>query len=61
MGVNDVELTALHRSAAMLKPHTKATVEREQLLEILDELLDTRRLLARLAGDLKAVARRSGT
>jgi hypothetical protein len=61
MTVSDVELTALHRSTAMLKPNVKAAVEREQLLEILDELLDTRRLLARLGGDLKTVARRSGT
>jgi hypothetical protein len=41
MSVSDGELTALHRSAALLQPHTKATVEREQLLEIPDELLDT--------------------
>lgn len=61
MTVSDVELTALHRSTAMLQPSVKAAVEREQLLEILDELLDTRRLLARLGGDLKTVARRSGT
>jgi hypothetical protein len=61
MTVSDVELTALHRSTAMLQPNMKAAVEREQLLEILDELLDTRRLLARLGGDLKTVARRSGT
>lgn len=61
MTVSDVELTALHRSTAMLQPNVKAAVEREQLLEILDELLDTRRLLARLGGDLKTVARRSGT
>ena len=60
MSLSDVELTALHRSTAMLQPNVKATVEREQLLEILDELLDTRRLLARLGGDLKTVARRSG-
>jgi hypothetical protein len=61
MTVSDVELTALHRSTAMLQPSVKAAVEREQLLEILDEILDTRRLLARLGGDLKTVARRSGT
>ena len=59
--VSDVELTALHRSTAMLQPNAKAAVEREQLSEILDELLDTRRLLARLGGDLRTVARRSGT
>ena len=61
MTVPEAELTALHRSTAMLQPKMKATVAREQLLEIIDELLDTRRLLARLGGDLKTVARRSGT
>ena len=60
MTVPEDVLTALHRSTAMLQPRMKASVEREQLLEILVELLDTRRLLARLGGDLKTVARRSG-
>jgi hypothetical protein len=58
MTVPEAELTALHRSAAMLQPHAKASVEREQLMEMIDELLDTRRLLARLGDDLKTVARR---
>lgn len=59
MTVSEVELTALHRSTAMLQPGVKTGVEREQLLEMIDEILDTRRLLARLGDDLKTVARRS--
>ncbi len=57
MLINTAELTALHRSTAMLTPHTKAPVEREALLSILDELLENRRLLARLGTDLNTVAR----
>lgn len=55
-----------HPSEPLDRSHTagtvggRASVEREQLLEILVELLDVRRLLARLGGDLKTVARRSG-
>ena len=59
MAVTDPELIALHRSTAMLQPNVKASVDREQLLELIDELVATRRLLTRLGGDLRTVARRA--
>ncbi|HEX9259402.1 MAG TPA: hypothetical protein VF855_07680 [Acidimicrobiales bacterium] len=43
---------------AMLTPGQKATVEREVLLDLLAELIESRALLARLGGDLREVVRR---
>lgn len=57
MSVPDHELIALSRSAAMAQPNSKVAVEREALMSMVDELTDHRRLLRRLGGDLKTVAR----
>lgn len=62
MSVPDHELTALIRSAATAPPKSKVGVDREQLIESLEELLQQRSLLRRLGDDLRTVARsgRSG-
>ena len=57
MGIADDELTALIRSAAMAAPRSKVSVERELLIEALEELLQQRSLLRRLGDDLRTVAR----
>ncbi len=57
--MEQADLIAWHRSVVMLTPNAAVTLERERLLEILDELVATRALLARLGGDLKTVARRA--
>jgi hypothetical protein len=59
MGIPDHELTVLIRSAAMAPPASKVGVEREQLIEALEELLQQRSLLRRLGDDLRTVARTS--
>lgn len=53
------DLTALHRSTTMLSPGQQATLPREQLMAMCEELLELRQLLGRLGADLKAVARRA--
>lgn len=57
MRIPDHELTALIRSAAMAAPKSKVGVDREQLIETLEELLQQRSLLRRLGDDLRTVAR----
>ena len=57
MSIPDHELTALIRSAAMAAPKSKVGVDREQLIEMLEELLQQRSLLRRLGDDLRTVAR----
>ncbi|MEP1122808.1 MAG: hypothetical protein ABJH68_02820 [Ilumatobacter sp.] len=57
MSLPDHELTALIRSAAMAPPKSKVGVDREQLIESLEELLQQRSLLRRLGDDLRTVAR----
>jgi|GEM_PF-3703966 len=61
MGIPDHELTALIRSAAMAAPKSKVAVDREQLIEALEELLQQRSLLRRLGDDLRTVARSGST
>jgi len=61
MGTPDHELTALIRSAAMAAPNSKVGVDREQLIEALEELLQQRSLLRRLGDDLRTVARSQST
>ena len=51
-------LLALQRSTAMLSPGAATNLRREDLLEILEELITSRSLLERLGSDLKSVARR---
>jgi len=53
------DLVSLQRSAAMLSTGQKMPVDRDELLDMCGELIETRRLLARLGGDLKTVARRA--
>ncbi len=43
----------------MLSTGQKMPVDRDELLDMCGELIETRRLLARLGGDLKTVARRA--
>ena len=57
--VTQADIVALHRSAAMLPPGSRTTVERDLLVVVLDELISQRALLQRLGTDLKTVARRS--
>jgi hypothetical protein len=57
--VDQADLVAWQRSAAMAAPETTLAVKREELLEVLAELIATRALLARLGADLKTVARRA--
>ncbi len=59
MAVSDAELIALQRSAVMLQPNANAAVSREQFLELVNELVETRRLLRRFGADLTTVARHS--
>jgi hypothetical protein len=59
VGVPDQEITAQIRSAAMAPPRSKVGVEREVLIEVLEELLQQRSLLRRLGDDLRTVARTS--
>jgi len=58
MTIPDHEVTAVMRSAAMAPPSSKVNVEREVLVELLEELMQSRSLLRRLGNDLKTVARR---
>jgi hypothetical protein len=59
MEPNQADLIALHRSTAMLPPGSKTEVERDVLLQLVDELLSQRALLQRLGADLKSVARKA--
>jgi len=59
MDVTQADIVALHRSAAMLPPGSRTTVERDLLVVVLDALISQRALLQRLGADLRTVARRS--
>lgn len=59
MSITNAELIALQRSAAMLSPGQRVSVERERIQELCQELLDSRELLQRLGTDLRNVAQRS--
>jgi hypothetical protein len=56
--VPDHELVGITRSAAMQEPNTTVAVDRDVLIAIIEELLETRTLVARLGSDLTTVARR---
>src|SRR6476620_2461554 len=47
MTIPDHEVTAVMRSAAMAPPSSKVNVEREVLVELLEELMQSRSLLRR--------------
>lgn len=53
--IGTAELTALHRSAAMQHRGHKVPVDRDQLCELCDELLQLRVLLQRFAGDMRTI------
>ncbi len=53
------DLVSLQRSAAMLSTGQKMPVDRDELLDMCGELIETRRLLARLGTDLRTVVVRS--
>jgi len=57
MAIPDHEVTAILRSAAMAAPSTKVTIEREVIVDLLEELMQSRSLLRRLGDDLRTVAR----
>jgi len=57
--VEQADLIALGRSTAMLTPNTVVRITREELLDLVDELVATRALLARLGADLRTVAKRA--
>lgn len=59
MAIPDHDITAQIRSAAMAPPSSKVGVDREVLIEALEELLQQRSLLRRLGDDLRTVARSS--
>jgi len=52
------DIIALQRSAAMLRPGQTMPVERDELLELCEEIVSSRQLLARLGADLRTVAAR---
>jgi hypothetical protein len=54
--VTDSDLVSIQRSAAMALPMSKVAVERDVLIEIIEELRGQRALLARFGADLKTVA-----
>jgi len=49
------DLVILQRSAAMLTTGQTLPVDRDELLDMCSELIETRRLLARLGTDLRTV------
>lgn len=55
--LNQANLVTLQRSAAMLPAGTPVPVERDDLLELIEELFELRRLVQRFGGDLKTIAR----
>jgi hypothetical protein len=59
MPMPDGDLVSLQRSAAMLHRGQAINIDRDQLFEIVDELLQLRDLTRRVGGDLRALAARS--
>lgn len=59
MPIPTAELIAMQRSAAMLTPGRQQPVDRDVLIELCAEVLESRQLLARLGADLRTVAQRS--
>lgn len=57
--VPEHELIALSRSAAMMPAGSQFPVDRELLIATFEELLELRRLLRRLGGDIRTVVRGS--
>lgn len=57
--MEQADLISWHRSVAMAAPRSTVSAQREQLLDVLDELISVRTLLSRLGADIKSVARRA--
>jgi hypothetical protein len=57
--MNTADLIATQRSAAMAPPNTDIKIQRDDLIEIIEELLDQRRLLQRVGTDLRTIARQA--
>jgi hypothetical protein len=53
------ELVAIQRSAAMLREGQTYALPRNELIELIAEVIEARQLLERLGGDLRTVAARS--
>ena len=53
------DIVALQRSAAMLRPGQTMPIAREELIELCEEVVSSRQLLARLGADLRTVAARA--
>ena len=58
--MTQAELVTLQRSAAMLPAGTSVPVGRDDIIELIDELFELRRLVQRFGGDLKTLARHAG-
>ena len=59
MPTADHELVSLRRSAAMIQPHQMLPINRQVVMEMCDELIESRQLLNRLGSDLRTVAAKS--
>jgi hypothetical protein len=57
--VDSAQITALQRSAAMLTRGQKLPVDRDELMALCEEVLESRQLLQRLGADLRSVAARA--
>ena len=55
--MNQAELVTLQRSAAMQLAGTSVAVDRDDIIELIEELFELRRLVQRVGGDLKTLAR----
>jgi hypothetical protein len=55
--VNQADLIAWHRSTAMARAGEKVSVDRDDLLDVLAELVAARALIARAGGGLADLAR----
>jgi uncharacterized protein Yka (UPF0111/DUF47 family) len=59
--LSQVELVTLQRSAAMLPAGTAVPIDRDDMIELLEEFFELRRLVQRFGGDLKTLARHAVT
>jgi hypothetical protein len=55
--MNQAELVTMQRSAAMQLAGTTVSVDRDDIIELIEELFELRRLVQRVGGDLKTLAR----
>jgi hypothetical protein len=55
--LSQADLVSVQRSAAMQLAGTKVSVDRDDIIELIEELFELRRLVQRVGGDLKTLAR----